>query len=55
VRKQTVLKIILGRYGEVLDGLKIALGTDRSFENLQSIGFYYFIEGDFERALRFLK
>ena len=38
-----------------MDGLKLALGIDRCFENLQCIGFWYFIEKEYERALRFLK
>ena len=35
--------------------MKLALGTDRSFENLQAIGTYYFVQKEFDRSLRFLK
>ena len=31
------------------------MGTDRSFENLQCMGFFYFKQGNYERALNFLK
>lgn len=34
LRRKTILNVFLGNMGDVLDGLKLALGTDRSFENL---------------------
>ena len=40
---------------EVSDGLKLALGTDRSFENLECMGYFYFKQGNYERGLNFLK
>lgn len=38
-----------------MDGLKLALGTDRSFENLLNMGTFYFAEKNYQRALNFLK
>lgn len=35
--------------------MKIALGNDRSFENLQCLGFYYFGAGNYKKSLVYLK